>query len=47
MVCVKTSQDNDLTDYTGTVYAKNETKFSWSIKSGADYGKNHIRQLRD
>ena len=47
MVYAKTNQDNDLTDHTGAIYAKNKTEFSWPIRSGADFGENQIRQLRD
>ena len=43
----KTSQDNDVTDHIGAVYAENKTELLWSIESGDDYGENKIRQLRD
>ena len=32
---MKTKQDNDVTNRTGVVYAKNETKFLWPIRSDA------------
>ena len=35
-----TRQDNNVIDCIGAIYAKNETKLSWSIKSGAIYGEN-------
>ena len=31
---MKTKQDNDLTNCIGAVYAKNDTKISWSIELG-------------
>ena len=34
---MKTRQDNDMTDWIGAVYAKNETELSWSIELGAVY----------
>lgn len=35
----KMTQDNDVTDYTGTFCIKNKTKLPWSIKQGAIYEK--------
>ena len=32
----KTKQYNDVTDHIGAVYAKNDTKHSWLIGSGAN-----------
>ena len=34
---MKTRQDNDVIDCTGTVYVKNEIEFSWLIGSVAIY----------
>ena len=44
---MKTRQDNDVTDYKEAVYAKNETKLSWSIRLSVDYDKNQRGQRRD
>ena len=42
-----TRQDNNVIDCIGAIYAKNETKLSWSIKSSAIYGENLIGQWCD
>ena len=34
---MKSRQDNDMIDYTSTVYAKNETKLLWPIISSTVY----------
>ena len=44
---MKTRQDNDVTNHTGTIYAKNDTKLLWPIRSGTVYNRNQIGQLRD
>ena len=36
----KTRQNNDVINLIGVIYAKNDIKLSWSIKSGVDYDKN-------
>ena len=33
----KSRQDNNVTDHTGALYAKNETELSWPIRQGAVY----------
>ena len=40
----KTRQDNDMTDRTGTIHAKNENELSGSIILGVIYDKNQIGQ---
>ena len=42
-----TREDNDVSNHTCVVYTENDTKLSWSIKSGVDYDKNKIGQLCD
>nr|CAN75003.1 hypothetical protein VITISV_014929 [Vitis vinifera] len=37
---MKTRQDNDMSDRTSVVYAKNNNELSSSIRSGADFDKN-------
>ena len=44
---IKIRHDNDVIDYTGAVYTKNNTKLSWSIRSGVICDKNQIGQLHD
>ena len=39
----KTTQDNDMADYIGVVYTKNETKLSGPIRLGAVYCKNQTK----
>ena len=40
-------QENDVTNHVDAIYAKNDIKVSWLIKSGADCNENQIRQLHD
>ena len=44
---MKTRHDNDVTDCTGAMYAKNDTKLLWSIESGVICNENQIGKLRD
>ena len=44
---MKTKKDNDVTDHTNVVYAKNETKLPWQNISGIDYDENQTGQLCD
>ena len=37
---MNTKEDNDVIDHIGVVYVKNDTKLSWSIKSGGDCDEN-------
>ena len=43
----KIRHENDMIDHTGAIYAKNNTKLSWPIRSGANCDENQIRQLHD
>ena len=36
----KTREDNDVTDRTSVVYAKNDIELWWSIRLGAIYDEN-------
>ena len=38
---MKTRRDNDMIDCIGTVYANNETGFSWLIESGIACDENN------
>ena len=38
----KTRLDNDVTDHTSEVYAKNKTKLSWPIRPSIVYDENQI-----
>ena len=40
----KNGQDNDVTDYTSVVYAKNESELLWSIWQVMIYDVDQIRQ---
>ena len=40
---MKTRQDNNLIDHTGTVYAEIESELSWLIGSGAICDENQTR----
>lgn len=44
---MKTKQNNDITDRTGTIYAKNDTELSWLIEPGVVYDENQIGQQHD
>ena len=44
---MKTRQNNDVTNCTGTVYAENEIELSRSIKKGVDNDKIQLGQWRD
>ena len=44
---IKTRQDNDMTNCTRIVYAKNESELSWLIRLGAICNKNQIGRRRD
>ena len=44
---MKTRQDNDMIDHIDAIYAENDTKLSWSIRSVTDYNENKIWQLHD
>ena len=44
---MKTRQDNNLTDHTGSVYAENRTKLSRPIGHNAVYHENQTGQLYD
>ena len=44
---MKTSQDNNIIDYIGMVYAKNDTELSWPIGPDAVCFKNQTKQRRD
>ena len=44
---MKTRQDNDVTNCTGVVYAKNEIEFLWSIRLSVMCDKNQTGQQRD
>ena len=37
---MKTRHDNEMTDHIGAIYAKNETKLSWSIRLGVICDEN-------
>ena len=39
---MKTKWDNDMTNRTGAIYTKKDTKILWSIESSVDYDENHI-----
>lgn len=43
----KTIEDNDVTDRIGVIYAKNNTKVSWTMESGALCCENKIEQWCD
>ena len=36
----KTRQNNDVINLIGVIYAENDIKLSWLIKSGVNYDKN-------
>ena len=42
-----TKEDKDMTDRIGVVYAENDTKLLWLIRSSANCDKNEIGQLYD
>ena len=44
---MKSIIDNNVTNRTGVVYAKNEIKLSWPIELGTFYDENHVGQWRD
>ena len=44
---MKTRQDNEVIDYKGIVYVKNEVKLSWLIELSAVYDENQTRQWCD
>ena len=44
---MKTKQDNDMTDYTSAIYAKNKTELLCLIKPGVIYDENQIGQWWD
>ena len=44
---MKTRHDNDVTNSTSAVYAKNETEFSWLIRPSAIYDEIQIGQWCD
>ena len=44
---MKTRQDNDVIDYKGIVYVKNEVELSWLIELSAVYDENQTRQRHD
>ena len=39
---MKTTQNNDMTNYIGVVYVKSDIKHSWPIRLGAIYDENQI-----
>ena len=41
---IKTTQDNNVTDYIDALYAENEIELLWTIRQGAFCDENHIRQ---
>ena len=43
----KTRQYNDVTDRTGPLYTKIETKLLWPIRRGIVYGEDQIGQWHD
>ena len=43
----KTRHDNDVTDCTGAIYAKNDIELLWSIRLGVDCDGNYIGQQCD
>ena len=43
----KTKQDKDATDGISAIYAENNTKLSWLIRSSVNYDENQIWKLRD
>lgn len=44
---MKTRWDNNVTDYIGAVYAKNEIELLWLVGSSVDYDENHTWQQHD
>ena len=44
---IKARQDNDVTDHTGVIYAKNEIELSWSIEQDAVYHEKQTRKQSD
>ena len=37
---MKTRQNNNVTDHTGTIYVENKTELAWLIELGAIYHEN-------
>ena len=44
---MKNKHDSDLTAHTSAVYAKNNIKLLWLIRSGVDYDEHQRGQLCD